>query len=227
MPTIKSDLTNKSFDGNQMMQFDVSDESQEMPSDEIDALNRRMAERGLPPLDENTINQMYKHQNKQVNNQNDLSTTERAVKEARIAKATGKTRLNDGAKRRVEALCGIMRSTKSVDIEGNIFSLRTLKTKEMREALLEASKFDGTVESPFEIRKQLLARSLYEIAGADATLFLGDSSLYAMFEFLDEQDESLLVRLFSEYSQLANSADKRYSIKNDVDAKEVIDDLKK
>ena len=208
MASIKSELTNKKVPVGNMRQFEVSDDSDFDDMDQgpdITELNKRMADRGLPPVDENTIRQMYAAQQggtsrranvsqQQIQSQqiDNLYETERAIKEARVAKMHGKIRLNDGAKRRIEMLCGLTRSTRSIDIEGQKFSLKTLKNKEMREALLAASQFDGTVESPFEIRKQLLARSLYEIAGTDSTLFLGDTSLEAMFDFLDEVDEPLL-----------------------------------
>lgn len=239
MPSIKSDLTNKNFAAGGMRQFDVPDDSEgyeDQGAPDIAELNKRMAERGLPPVDETTIRQMYAMQqgggggNRPKAPQpslDDLQEKERIIKEARVAKMHGKVRLNEGARRRVEMLCGLTRSTRTADLDGQKFSLRTLKNKEMREALLTASQFDGTVESPFEIRKQLLARSLYEIAGTEASLFLGDPSLEAMFEFLDEIDETLLTRLYSEYLLLVDDAGKKFSIKSEADAKEVVEDLKK
>lgn len=240
MASIKSELTNKKIPGGNMRQFEVPDDSDDMDQGpDIAELNRRMAERGLPPVDEATVRQMYAAQQgggqqRQVQQQqfqpepiDHLQETERVIKEARVAKMHGKVRLNEGAKRRIEMLCGITRTTRTIDFDGQPFSLRTLKNKEMRAALLAASQFDGTVESPFEIRKQLLARSLYEIAGTDATLFLGDTSLEAMFEFLDEVDESLLTRLYSEYLLLVDEASKKFAIKTDADAQEVVEELKK
>lgn len=245
MPSIKSDLTNKKIAGGAMRQFEVSDDSYEdedQGGPDIAELNQRMKERGLPPVDEATVRQMYAVQQgsggggdgggrrapkPQPPQLDDLYETERVIKEARVAKLTGKSRLSEGAKRRVEMLCGMTRSTRTIDLDGTVFSLRTLKNKEMREALILASQFDGTVESPFEIRKQLLARSLYEVAGTDITLFLGDPSIESVCEFLDEADETLLTRLYSEYLHLVEDASKKFSIKNEEDAKEVIEDLKK
>jgi hypothetical protein len=238
MPSIKSDLTNKKISGGTMRQFEVPDDSEydTEQGPDIDELNRRMAERGLPPVDENTIKQMYALQQggseksvrqKQPQPLDGLYEKEHQIREARIAKMTGKVRLNEGAKRRIEMLCGLTRSTRTVDLDGQIFSLRTLKNKEMRGALLAASQFDGTVESPFEIRKQLLARSLYEIAGTEATLFLGDPSLEAMLEFIDDIDETLLTRLYTEYLRLVDDASKKFSIKNNSDVQEVVEEIKK
>ncbi len=239
MPSIKSDLTNKNLAGGTMRQFEVPDDSDDDHGPDIAELNRRMADRGLPPVDEATIRKMYAAQqgqgqvearppSRQQQSMDDLYENERAIKEVRAAKLHGKVRLNEGARRRIEQLCGMIRSTKLVDLgDGSTFSLRTLKDKEMRAALLLASQFDGTIESPFEIRKQLLARSLYEIAGTDISLFLGDASIEAIYEFLEESDETLLTRLYSEYLLLIAEANKKYAIKSEEDAKEVIDDLKK
>lgn len=240
MASIKSELTNKKIPGGTMRQFEVSDDSDDDQGPDIAELNRRMAERGLPPVDEHTVRQMYasqhgggqqrpvqQHQQVQPEPIDNLYETERVIKEARVAKMHGKVRLNEGAKRRIEMLCGLTRTTRTVDFDGQAFSLRTLKNKEMRAALMAASQFDGTVESPFEIRKQLLARSLYEIAGTDATLFLGDTSIEAMFEFLDEVDETLLTRLYSEYLVLVDEASKKFAIKTEADAQEVVEELKK
>jgi hypothetical protein len=242
MASIKSDLTNKNFAGSAMRQFDVPDEDEDQGPDIVE-LNKRMAERGLPPVDEATVRQMYAMQQgagggdgggrggnrpkPPPTETENLYETERVIKEARVAKLHGKTRLNEGARRRIEILCGMTRSTRTADLDGTIFSLRTLKNKELREALVLASEFDGSVESPFEIRKQLLARSLYEVAGTDITLFLGDSSLDAVYEFLDEIDENLLTRLYSEYLLLTDEAAKKFAIKSEADAKEVVEDLKK
>lgn len=236
MPSIKSDLTNKKLAGSSMRQFDIPDDSDDDgQGPDIAELNKRMADRGLPPVDEDTIRRMYAmQQNPSINNpkqpssqMDDLYEKERIIKEARATKIHGKSRLNEGARRRIEMLCGLTRSTRTADLAGQIFSLRTLKNKEMREALLFASQYDGTVESPFEIRKQILARSIYEIAGTDSSLFLGDTSLEAMYEFLDEADETLLTRLYYEYSTLAEEANTKFSVKTEEDAKEVVEDLKK
>ncbi len=245
MPSIKSDLTNKSFAGGGLRELEVSDDSeydsdQDQGYPDIAEMNKRMAARGLPPVDEATIRQMYAMQQSESGNDggnrrrpapppqplDELQEMERAVKASRAAKQ-GKPRLSDGAKKRIEVLCEMTRTKRHVNIGEVVFSLRTLKTKEMREALLTASQFDGSIESPFEIRKQLLARSLYEVAGSDIALFLSDTSLEAIFDFLDNTDETVLTKLYSEYLFLIDEANGKFAIKNEQDAKELVEDLKK
>jgi hypothetical protein len=158
----------------------------------------------------------------------DPNDIERDFKQAReIKKSNGKERLNEGAKRRIEMLIKMTSDSREVDINGNIFILQTLRSKEMREAIMAASEFDGTVQSPFEIRRQLLARSLSQIAGVDASQFVGSNDLESKLAFVDELGESLLNRLYDEYLILVKESREKYSIKNDADVKEVLEDLKK
>ena len=149
------------------------------------------------------------------------------MRHARELKRSGKERLNDGAKRRVEMLVGMTQATREFTIGDNVFILQTLQSKSMREALMAASVYDGTIESPFEIRKQLLARSLNQIAGVPAEQFVGSNSIDAKLNFIDEQVEAVLNRLYGEYLILVKESDELYSIKTAEDAKEVVDAVKK
>ena len=57
-------------------------------------------------------------------------------------------------------------------IDDNEYVLKTLKGIEVRDSLIEAALYDGTIGLPFETRKQLLARSIMKVAGTDVELFL-------------------------------------------------------
>ncbi len=236
MVEFKSDLTNKEMSTSQLRQFDVPDESEpSLDQEEIDAINDRMASRGLPPVNDEILRAMSEHKankqgsqrSRQAPNFKELSEIERSAKEARIARSTGRSKINSSAKHRIELLCEMSRITRDVIIDGNSFVLKNLKSKEMREALVKASEFDGTVHSPFEIRRQLLSRALFQVAETDIELFLGDDSLDAKLEFLDELDEPVINKLYSEYLVLSKLASDKYAIKTDEDAKEIVDDLKK
>jgi hypothetical protein len=152
---------------------------------------------------------------------------EQEFRDAREAKRTGHERLSDGARRRIEMLVGMTRGTRTVQIENNTYVLQTLRDKELREAVLQASAKDGTVESPFEIRTQLVARSLVQVAGMDFNQFVGSNELEAKLDFIGEMDHYLLGRLYDEYLEMVKEARERYAIKNETDAQEVVEDLKK
>lgn len=212
-----SEIGGRSFEGSSLKEFDVPDESGYQEPKPV-----------MQQLDENGIREFQKRMN-QINNgfsQDDMEF-EKEVRAAREAKKTGKERLNDGAKRRIEMLIGMTRLTREVDIDGNTYLLRTLKSKDMRAALFAASEYDGTIQSPYEIRKQLLGRSLIQVAGIDIEQFIGSDQLEHKFLFIDELDESLLTRLYDEYVILAKESKEKYTIKNQDEMNEVAEDLKK
>jgi hypothetical protein len=124
-------------------------------------------------------------------------------------------------------LIGMTRITRTAHIENNDYVLQTLKSKELREAVVSASLYDGTVQSPFEIRKQLLARSITQVAGMDFEQFVGSHELEAKLDAIEEFDHYLLGRLYDEYLTMVKEARDRYAIKTEDDAKEVVEDLKK
>lgn len=136
-------------------------------------------------------------------------------------------KLSDGAKRRIEMLLGMSQTTREVKIDSNVFILRSLKSKEMRDALASAFEFDGTIQAPYEIRKQILSRSLTHVAGVEINQFLGSSTIESKFLFIDELDESLLNRLYDEYLILSKDAKDKYSVNTESEAKEVVEDIKK
>lgn len=235
---IKSSLTNKSFPSPKLRELEVPDESEgttrafEGNADiGIEQINALMKERNMPPLDANVVSAFNARQaaarGQPAPQVEDFAAFEKKVSEARKAKVSGKEKLTQSSKQRIEILCEMSRGHREVNIDGNVFILRTLRGKEQRSAILDASAFDGTLESPFEVRKQLLARSIIEIAGTEVELFLGDSLFEAKLEFIEELDEAVLIKLFNEYQILVRETRDKYAIKSEADAKEVVDDLKK
>jgi hypothetical protein len=124
-------------------------------------------------------------------------------------------------------LLGMTRSTREADVNGTTFTLQTLLSKEMREAISLASEFDGNVQSPFEIRVQFLARSVSEIGGIPIEQFLGSDNIEDKLSFIDELDDIFLNRLYEEYLILTKEAKQKYAISSKSEAEEVSDDLKK
>lgn len=147
--------------------------------------------------------------------------------EAKKQSSLENSKISEAAKRRIEALCGMSQLTKEVAVGENIFVLRSLKTKENREIINAALKYDGTVEFSFEIRKQALARSLVSVAGVDLEAFLGTTDFSAKLDFIDELDDAISDRLYNEYLAINKEIKDKYAIKTEQDAKEVIEDLKK
>lgn len=218
-----SPIGSKKVIGQPLREFDVSDETGYSSDQEM--LSRHRNQSFNQQVD---LNQAMAYQQKMQNEpEEDSMEIERQIRAAREAKRSGKERLNDGAKRRIEMLIGMTRSIREVIIENNKFVFQTLNSKEMREAILLASAFDHTVQSPFEVRRQFLARSLTHIAGIEVAQFVGSNNLEDRLELIDNLDESLLNRLFEEYSLLVQESREKFSIKSVEDIKEVAGDLKK
>lgn len=216
MPNFESPLGKKNFSGPAMREFDVPDES--------DYANQRPS-----MIDEDSIRQFHARSERQFGFSDDqeLARTEQEIRAAREAKRTGKERLSENAKRRIDMLLGLTRSSREVTLEGNVFILRTLKSKEMREAITAVSDYDGTIQGPYEVRRQLLARSLTHVAGLDVDTFIGSTSFEAKLAFIDEMDETFSNRLYDEYAALVKQSRDKYAINSENEAKEVVEDLKK
>lgn len=244
MSKITSDLTSKSFPKQQMRQFDVSDESdvEDLPPNDIDfaMIDGDRIARGLPALDISTKRAMIASQAQQGKRQTFNSTTaeddisvqklaelEKTIQAAKQNRVNGTEKLSQTAKRRIESLLNMSKSVREVDIDENKFLLRTLKGKEQRAAIVATTQYDGTADAAFEIRKQLLGRALVQINGTDLELFLGDTSLEARMEFIDEMEEPALIKLYTEYLAMVEETQNKYFVKTEEDAKEVMEDIKK
>jgi len=227
MPKYNSPLGNKQFDGQSLPEYDVPDETEQHG---YPAMRQRgPAMHGSQPQVDVNAAIAYQNRLRELDAPaiDDSIEIEREIREAKEAKRTGRERLNDGARRRVEMLVGMTRSIREANLEGNVFVLQTLRSKEMREAIMAAAEFDGTVQSPFEIRRQLLARSLSSVAGVEVAQFVGSNSLDAKLQLIDDLDEALLNRLYSEYLLLVKESRDKFSVKTVEEAAQVAEDLKK
>jgi len=221
MPHYDSPIGSKKFAATPLKEFEISDESgyMEEPVNPTPPSKQRTV--AVPNEDELRAFQSH------LQIQDEPAELEKQIRQAKEMRRSGKERLNEGAKRRIEMLVGMTRTIREVVIGENAFVLQTLKGKEMREAMTSAAEFDGTIQASFEIRRQLLGRSLKQVAGVDIESFVNSSELSARLNFIDEQDDALLNRLYSEYLLMTKEADEKFAIKTEKDAKEVIDDLKK
>lgn len=234
MPKFDSPITNKTVNSAPLQEFSVPDESQGSSSIDFDAIDKHRVDRGLPPLDDNTKRAMYANQmqNKiapppSIPVGPSFEELERQVAETKKAQYAGNQRLNDAARKRIDMLCGASRGTCDVDIDGNKYTLRTLKSKEHRAAIVAAAAWDGSAHAAFEIRKQLLARAIIQVTGYDLGLFIGDNSIEARLEFVDELEEPMLNKLYSEYLNMVQETQNKYFPQTEAQVKEVMEDLKK
>lgn len=224
MPKFESPLGNKQFAGQPMKEFDVPDESGYTPPQS----HSHHPNQQNYVLDEAALRDFNARMNPTaVSKQREISDVEKQVREAKNARRLGLERLSDGAKKRIEMLLGMTKLTRTVDIDGNQYVLQTLRSRETREALVAAAEFGGTVQFPYETKKQFLGRALIQVAGIDIEQFLNSNELEARLEFVEDMDHSLALRLYKEYVILSEESEKKYAIKTEAEVKEVVEDLKK
>lgn len=229
MPEIKSPITNKQLKGPGMRDLSVPDESGFTPPQQPSGHQHRRFEQEIPQFDPQAMREFEAgmQQPHAPIPMKQLSDDEMRILELKKAKREGKERLSDGAKRRIEMLVGMTRLSRDIDIEGQQYRIQTLSSRELRDAITATAEFDGSVEFIFENRKQILARAIVILAGVDINQFLNSYELQDKLDFIELMDHALLLRLFTEYSSLSQEAQNKYSLKTDVEVKEVLEDLKK
>ena len=227
MPKFDSPIGSKQFQGQPMRDIAVPDESgYSPPPGPLPRQVRPPMDQSPPVFDEAAFREFQSQMNP-VQPVREMSDLERQILETKKAKREGRERMSEGARRRIEMLIGMSRMTKTFEVNGTSFTLQTLNNKEMRDVLTASVLFDGTVEFPFENAKQTLSRSLIEIAGTNIDQFLSSSDLEIKLAFIEELPQALFNRLYNEYVVLDNESREKFAIKNDVDVKEVVEDLKK
>ena len=227
MPKFDSPIGSKQIQGQPMREFSVPDESEGAPPI-LPHMPRRHEPPAPPQFDPAAMRDFQEAMQPRPNvTMKELNEVEQRIYEAKKAKREGKDRLSDGARRRIEMLIEMTRATREVEIGGNLYRLQSLSSVELRDATTATAEFDGSVQFIFEIRKQLLARSLTVVAGVESTQFLNSNDLQDRLDFIELMDHALLLRLYNEYNILAKEVQDRYAIKSEQEVKEVVEDLKK
>lgn len=226
MGSFDSPIGKKNFKSAALREVDIPDETgYNAPSYQEPVVRRRQ----IPNVNIDAIRdfQAQMQQQETPTYDRDPADVEREIRQAKADRRSGRERLNDGAKRRLETLLGMTRGTREVDIMGHVFVLQTISSGEMRVAIMIASEYDGTVQSPFEVRRQLLGRSIIKIAGIDSAQFVGSNNLEDKLAVIDELGEAILNKLYDEYLSLNKETEQKYAIKTAEDVKQVVEDLKK
>ncbi len=217
MAKINSALGSKSFQGG-MREFVVEEEVESEPFD---------MDPGHHPMNQPQMNNSFYEQQQMQQQQQQKINYQQHLQQRAMANSKQESGISDSARRRIEILCGMTNLTKTVEIGDVTFKLTSLKTKDNRNALMSAIKFDGTVEFSFELRKQILARSILSVSDVEINMFLGTDDFKARLDFLDELDEAVSNRLYSEYLELDKEIKEKYALKTEKEAKEVIEEIKK
>lgn len=157
-----------------------------------------------------------------------LRLAEEEIKRQRQLKANPeKERMSESSKKRIEFLLNLTCLKKEVEINGTKFVLRTLKSDELRSVFKEVNKTDNGVDQLFELRRNVLARSLISIGSLSFNDFIDSDSLNDKMSFIDNMDEILAKLLHKAYDELFQESQSKYGIDTEEKQKELVEDLKK
>jgi len=131
------------------------------------------------------------------------------------------------AKERIEFLTGLGRCKEVIDFEGTNFSIRSLNDQETTDVALVLNKVTSKAEFVYEIRRQTLARAIYQIDGQPVYLVIGSADIEDFISVLKEMDDLCIDHLWNKYSYMVQSKKDKFSIKDNIDAKEVSAQIKK
>lgn len=157
----------------------------------------------------------------------DLSPAEREELQRYRREGSKEAKIGDHAKQRIELLAGIGRLTRHVELDGVQFSLRSLKAREARETTMSIFACANDVDASFEIRRQTLARALYEIDGQPLEAALGGVDFSLKLKLIDDMEDVTIIRLYNEFNELRNEIQNKYGLKSEQEVKEVLEDIKK
>jgi hypothetical protein len=128
-----------------------------------------------------------------------------------------------GARARLLDLLDIEKKTTEVTIGAHVFTLRTLKSGEVRAVARACAALEYMTDVMFETRVQTLARSLIKVDGVDFELFTGISEFNLKLDFFNELGEGPITKLYDAYSKMMTEVE----IKDEKDGAEVVEQVKK
>ena len=124
-------------------------------------------------------------------------------------------------------MCGIGRLQTETEAGGHKFVLQSLKAGEMKEVLTIVSQVSTAATAMFEMRAQILAKSLVTIDDQPIDLILGVSNPEDMIQFINELQESLVNQLYNSYTNMIKENENKFLVKDSQEAHEVAEEIKK
>lgn len=162
-----------------------------------------------------------------------LSPEERQELQQRRQQAN--KQVSSTVRQRIEYLSGIGRIRDEFEMEGpdgvNVkFHLQSLKSRELDDVhdfMVSLGKEITTTKFNFEVRKQILARSLWAVDEISIENVIGSDTMEDRLYFIDSLDENLVSYMFEFYEKNIMRKGKKFAVKDEEDAKEVHEDIKK
>jgi hypothetical protein len=156
----------------------------------------------------------------------------RAATDARtLAEEAHRTRAEDrmepGAKRRLEILLGLGKGTKDVIIDNITFSIRTLKNIEWKEAIKAVAMAELAVEQAYEMRAQILSRSIFAIDDQPVEMVIGSQKFSDKIDFVQNLDEAVVSYLYEVYNKLVTDNRAKFNLNTTEGVQEAVEEIKK
>jgi hypothetical protein len=159
----------------------------------------------------------------------DIEDIEQEVRQQRIEQQ--RPRAERKAINRLELLTGIGRLTTEITIEKVKFSLKSLKSKELRDVMVRTAMARSTsLGEALLIRGFTLAYSLFEIDDNPIGIVLGikpEEELEAKIALIDDMDETVITAIWAAYSKMMNENNKTVQTDLGNEPKEIVDNIKK
>jgi hypothetical protein len=178
------------------------------------------------PNESMTINNDYFNSDNPFMDVRNMSNED--INKLRQQAATKQTKITDPNKDIIEILLGLKHKTVDVKIDGVQFTLKSLKSSEVKFALQQTAK--ATVEDPENFRSQALilmdiklrtlALSLYQIDNKPVELVLGTNDQDKIVAILYEMDDNVVTELYEAFSNLSKT-------QPNASAEEIVENLKK
>lgn len=149
------------------------------------------------------------------------------VNKIRQEKIAAQNRISPEAKKRTEFLLGLGNVFKDVPIGGVIFTIRSLNVTETKQVVRKTASEASNIDAFYVGREQVLARAICKIDGNDVYTVLGDDSVETMLAWIDEMQESVIIKLHDAYLDMINENKRNLTISGEEEAKEVVEDIKK
>lgn len=156
-----------------------------------------------------------------------IQDLERRLMNARQEKKDREQRAPASAIQRLEILTGIGRLVRDVEIEGVNFSLKSLKSKEIRIVMEQAALAKTNVGEALTIRDYTLAFAIYKIDDRPFEQYIGSNEYEDKVETVENLDASVTKTLWKEYSAMIN--EHQEALKQDLgkNSEEILDNVKK
>lgn len=157
----------------------------------------------------------------------DMEGIENQIEEARRLKYEAKNRASKAAMQRLEVLVEIGRLTSEVVIGKVTFSLRSLKSKEIQDVMERAVQAGTNIGEALAIRNNTLAYSIYQIDGQPTFSYVQSHKAEDMVNLIGELEESVVLKLWSEYSNMLEAHQSNLTKDLGETAEETVENVKK